>query len=41
MEPMLDIPKDRNRLPTLRLCLMLAAAVLLFIAAEARGSVLF
>ena len=38
---MLDIPKDRKRIPPHRLCLMLAATVLLFIAAEARGLTLF
>lgn len=38
---MLEIPKDRKRIPPTRLCLMLAAAVLLFMAAEARSLSLF
>lgn len=41
MEKMLDIPKDRKRIPPIRLCLMLAAVVLLFLVAETRAAGIF
>jgi hypothetical protein len=31
MDPMLNIPKDRKRLPVLRLCLLMGLTALLFL----------
>ena len=39
MEPMLNIPKDRKRLSTVRLCLLIGVTILLLLAAEARAFV--
>ncbi len=36
MDPMLHIPKDRRRLPVLRLCVLLGLTVLLFLLGAAR-----